>query len=657
MTSRALPSTALAIAALAAAAGARADTAPTAPGPQACPPGPPPPAAQPPLQPDDDQRRAVRACSVGRDCHRAADLMLEFERETFPRPGHGSPWIDVDGPMARADASRGHRHAPDNDPRALRPDLPWLADLELPDLPVHWDDRIIAYLEFYKNDPRGRTIMAAWLRDQGRFADLILDALRDARLPEDLLYVAMIESSYDVWEYSRTGAAGLWQFMPGTARIYGLRVDRWVDERYDPVRSTEAAVLMWQDLYQRFGNWELALAAYNAGYGNVAAAIAKYNTNDFWQLLEYEAGLPWGSRIYVPKAIATAIVGHNRERFGFADIEPAPRHEFDVVTVPTSVSFATIARAAGTDADTIARLNPHLKRRRTPPGEANFPVRIPKGRAALFAERFPQLRGDWDGYTAYVARHGERLEDIATTFGLSRSELAELNGITDEAEISGGMTLVVPVVSEEQQRENRKKAHDDLYRSSLPPGGPDDPLLVAVPDKDLRVPGKRRWFYRVVAGDTLWGIAKAWHVDLRALAEWNGLNADAHLQPRMVLQVWAAPDFDPNAHGIAVLDETRLHIVQAGSEEHIALAEGRLGRRRTIYTVKRGGTLADVGKLYGLSKYDLARINRKPPDTELKAGDQVIVYEVVDPSKSRRAARQLERQRKAQRRSKRRKRR
>jgi membrane-bound lytic murein transglycosylase D len=606
---------------------------------------------------NDRQRRAVRACSVDVDCHSTRELMLEFEREAFPKSATQSPWIDGDDAMGHDSIVTRPKPTVENEPTALRPDLEWLADLEMPDLPVHWDHRIIRYLEFYKEDPRGRNIMRAWLRDQGKFEDLILEHLRREGLPEDLLYVAMIESSYDAFEYSRSGASGLWQFMPGAGRIYGMEIDRWVDERNDPLRSTEGAVLYMKDLYQRYGDWDLALAAYNAGYGNVTRSIAKYNTNDFWQLLEYEAGLPWGSRIYVPKALAAAIVGHNRKLFGFDKIKQTAKYEYDTVTVPTSVSFAVIARAAGADKTTIERLNPHLRRGRTPPKVKDFVVRIPKGRAELFAERFPQLRGDWDKYDAYVTRHGERFEDIATVHGLSRKQLAELNDVSDTAEVTGGITLVVPRLTDEDKRKNKETADADLYRASVPRGGPDDPLIVAVPDKSFRIEGKKRFFYRVVSGDSQWAIAKAFGVDQKELAEWNGLDAKAHLQARMVLQAWATPKFSPEKHNIAVLDETRMHIVESGSLEHIELSEGRLGRRRTTYTVKSGGTFADVGKKYGLSKYDLARINRKSPNTTLKKGDEVLVYEVVDPTKSKRAQRQDERRRRGGKKKKRKKRR
>ncbi|MCB2039108.1 MAG: lytic transglycosylase domain-containing protein, partial [Ottowia sp.] len=189
---------------------------------------------------------------------------------------------------------------------------------------------------------------------------MIVGYLKDAGLPQDLLYVSMIESSYDPYTYSRAGASGLWQFMPAGGKIYGLEIDRWIDERNDPVRSTIAVLDYFKDLYQRFGDWHLALAAYNAGYGAVLRSIARYNTNDFWQLLEYENALPWESSIYVPKAIAAAIVGHNRELFGFGDVKPRPAEAWDDVEVPKSVALSVIAHAAGCSVDDLKRLNPQV---------------------------------------------------------------------------------------------------------------------------------------------------------------------------------------------------------------------------------------------------------------------------------------------------------
>lgn len=587
----------------------------------------PPTVERAPLPEQLRERQAVRGCPVGMTCRPWRDELREFELEAFSTAT--GPWIDP--------ATRPLTRAPS--PAELRPDLPWLAELELPDLPVTWDRRVIDYLVFYKDDPRGRRIMRGWLEAQGRYRELILRALRAAKLPEDLLYVSMIESSYDSNERSRVGASGLWQFMPDGGRIYGLAIDRWVDERNDPVRATEAAIGYWNDLYQRFGNWDLAMAAYNAGYGAVLKGVARFNTNDFWALVDYENAIPWESGIYVPKALAAAIVGHNRKLFGYDDIPVDKNAErWDDVHVPSSIPLATIARAAGCDVAALRALNPHLLRDRTPAGRA-IVLRVPAGGGASFAANLGQLRGDWDTVDTYVVRYGERFEDIATTFGISRQKLRALNDIDHESEIGGGSVLLVPRVSAAERARNAAAAADSLYGSGVD-HRPGEALIVAVPDPAFDVPGKRRVFYRVVTGDALGTTARALGVSTADLAAWNGLDPKAALHPRMVLQAWVAPTWSETAASVALLDETRLVIVQRGSKEHLELSEGRSGRQRTEYKAEARESFEQIGKKFGLGKRDMARINRKPPDTIVEKGETVIVYTVVDRTRSERADKQ-----------------
>ncbi|MCA9675141.1 MAG: transglycosylase SLT domain-containing protein, partial [Myxococcales bacterium] len=604
------------------------------PGVQADPPGPPSPT--PVLQQDDGGRRAVRGCPVDHDCRPGHERLREFELEAFP-PG-GDPWIHGDDAAPGSLVEPAPPAAAVTRPSELRPDLPWLDDLELPDLPVRWDRRVIDYLVFYKEDRRGHDIMQGWLEDQGRFKDMIVGYLKDAGLPQDLLYVSMIESSYDPYTYSRAGASGLWQFMPAGGKIYGLEIDRWIDERNDPVRSTIAVLDYFKDLYQRFGDWHLALAAYNAGYGAVLRSIARYNTNDFWQLLEYENALPWESSIYVPKAIAAAIVGHNRELFGFGDVKPRPAEAWDDVEVPKSVALSVIAHAAGCSVDDLKRLNPQVRRNRTPAGR-KYVIRVPVGGGDKFARAFPQLRGDWDDYDAYVMAHGERFEDVATQFGISPARLRKLNELEHEGDVAGGSLLVVPHISEATRQKNLIKARESLYSSGVDQR-PGEPLLVPVPDKDAEIAGRKRVFYRVVAGDTLGDIARALDVRTSQLATWNGVEADAELHPRMVLQAWVAESYDEDAEHVALLDPSRILVVTRGSKEHLDLAEARVGRVRLEYTAKGKESFESIAKQFGLTARDLSRINRRSHTTVLDKGETIIVYQVVDKDRSDRAKKQ-----------------
>lgn len=590
----------------------------------------------PELVTQDDHRRNVRGCPVGDDCASADDVLRQFQMERIPPPG-GSPWVSERTPPASKLEPVRPRIV--KKPSELRPDAPWLDSLALPDLPMRWSQRLADFLVFYRDDPRGRAIMGGWLKDQGRYRDLILTQLRKAKLPEDLLYVAMIESSYDPDTLSRAGALGLWQFMPEAARIYGLRRDRWVDERRDPYRSTIAQMDYFHDLYQRFGDWHIALAAFNVGYGAVLKSIARFNTNDYYQLCEYENGLPWENCWYTPKVLATAIVGKNRAAFKFDTIKPSPAEVWDDVAVPTSLPLSLVARAAGTDEATIKRLNPHLRQGRTPPGETGYVVRVPAGTKADAQRRIAELQSDWDGYDAYVVAHGERFEDVAMIFGTNTYNLKRLNNITTDSEIQGGTVLVVPRISAEAREKNRAKAKAKLQAS-----GPDqregEPMIVAVPDKDATVPGKKRVFYRVVSGDTLRAVAKAFGVDKDDLARWSSLDPDGKLHPKMILVAWVAPNFDADKHKITLLDESQLVVVTRGSPEHLDLQEQRTGRVRMEYVAQGNEKLADIAKKFGMGPYDLGRINRIPYSTTLKKGEKIIVYQVADPSRSKRAEEQ-----------------
>ena len=340
------------------------------------------------------QRRAIRGgpLDLSRESAELRELRA-FELESFPRAGlRESMGLGPDAPQAPGGVPSQHGGTelglgggpggglgPDAVPEGLhsplgrRPEgpppsttIPWLSALRLLDnlglspTFVRFEAHVIKYLEFYKEEKRGRSIMASWLRKQGRYKPLIEQALDKYGLPRFLLYVSMIESGYEPHDRSNKGAVGLWQFLPEGARIYGLRVDYWVDERKDPVRSTEAAARYLGDLKARFGSWHLTLAAFNAGYGAVLRAMQKYNTNDYWELCRHEDGLPWETLLYVPKAIATALVGENKGFFGYEDLPLDPAITFDRVAMRGSVSLASAAHVIGCTVDELQRLNPHL---------------------------------------------------------------------------------------------------------------------------------------------------------------------------------------------------------------------------------------------------------------------------------------------------------
>lgn len=624
---------------------------------------------------ENRERRAVRGGPID-DGIESAELaeLRRFEEEAFPRNGIVSPGrsdgtgaADAGGALLPGRWSgSGDVPSPENLPIAPRPasranvlpppDSDWLRSLKLPDLPIRWEPQVVRYLEFFKNESRGRAIMTGWLRRGGRYRSLIEANLERHGLPKDLFYVAMVESGFDTGARSRVGAGGIWQFMPGAARAYGLEVSFWVDARRDPERSAEAAARYLKDLYARFRSWPLAFAAYNAGYGAVLSSIGRYNTNDYWELCRHENGLPWESSLYVPKILAAAIVGRNLEAFGFTDVIPDAPFAYDRVDAAPGATFASVARVAGVKPEALAALNPHLVRDRAPPDRGPTAIRLPPGAGPVYAQAMERERNRQaaERTETITLRFGETLDDVARSRGTSARELRRLNGVKDSAELRAGETILVPrsktpaspAPGGGREEGDGKTATAD----AAPPAGgegnegagdtqvaassgsatgrsDEDLIIVAVPDRSFSYDGRERVFYRTRDGDSLDELAEVFGVRIEDLVEWNNLDASAKLHPRMVLQVFVRKDFD--ASRVVLVDPARVRAVTLGSEEFLELETARRGKRRLVIEAKEGETLAKIGRRYGLTLGDLARINRFASSTDLKAGQRVVVYSPI----------------------------
>ena len=601
------------------------------------------------------ERRAVRGSSVedGLESPELSELR-RFEEDAFPRargsevdpatsaassgppaglPGRWEGSGDVPEILRTPEASAAR-------PAPTTPDSEWLRSLTLPELPVRWDARVLRYLDYFRTDPRGRAVMTNWLRRAGRYRAIIENTLVREGVPKDLLYVAMIESSFEPTARSRVGAGGIWQFMPGAARAYGLEVGYWIDARRDPERQSEAAARYLKDLYARFGSWPLVFAAYNAGYGAVLKSITRYNTNDYWELCRHEAGLPWESSLYVPKILAAAIVGHNLQAFGYGDVVPDPPLAYDKVDVPAGTTLATVARAARVRLETIEALNSQISRGRTPPDRVVYPVRVPAGSGAAFVEAFERMRGPGDRLETVTLRFGETLDDVARAHGTTARELRKLNGVKESGELKAGVALVCPVrrkAGAEAEAGRGSAAAGASEADQEAPGAPsataatgdggEEEILVAVPDRTFSYEGRERVFYRTREGDTLEAVAGVLAVRAEDLVTWNNLDPQARLHPKMVLQAFVPKDYDPTQ--VVLLDPARVRVVTLGSEEFLELEAARRGKKRLVIEAKGNDTLAKLGRRYGLTLGDLARINRFSSSTELHEGQKVVVYSPV----------------------------
>ncbi|HEY4104176.1 MAG TPA: transglycosylase SLT domain-containing protein, partial [Polyangiaceae bacterium] len=443
---------------------------------------------------DDPELRSLRAA----------------ERVLFPRPLAGvEPGWSWDLPSAIGGTGpevivqgTASLHSDDTRHDALdgAPDAAWLKSLALPNLPVVLDEFVIKYLRFYRDSPAGKSIGKVWAKKSGRYTAAIKTELARAGVPTDLVWLSMIESGHNPTISSPAGAAGLWQFMPDAGRTYGLTVDRWVDERLDPERSTEAASRYLSDLYRRFGSWELAIASYNMGYGGLSKSIRKYNSNDFWELVRYEAGIPWETTLYVPKIFALAIVMNNKKAFGLDTVEVDAPEAFDVVLVGPSVALEDVARAAGVPESSVNALNPGYLAGRTPPWVAaigapkpSWRVRVPAGKGAQCTSALARLSSDDDSLAAYVSKFGDTVESIANAHGVSEARLRALNHVEPKEVLVAGTVLLVP------------------RAPRLAAVAPNDEAVV-VPPREFAYAERSRLFYRVLQGDTLGKVANVFSV-------------------------------------------------------------------------------------------------------------------------------------------------
>ncbi|HEY0809809.1 MAG TPA: transglycosylase SLT domain-containing protein [Longimicrobiales bacterium] len=314
------------------------------------------------------------------------------------------------------------------------------------DLPVTRNERVDTWINFLQNDNKEHTEL--WLERSGKYTPMIREQLRARGMPEDLIYLAFIESGYSTKARSHAAAVGLWQFIAETGRRYGLVVNSYIDERRDPIKSTDAALDYLNELYTRFGSWYLAAAAYNTGENRVARIMRQQtgsergDDQDFWKI----AGrLPRETRNYVPLMLAAGHIGKEPQKFGFASVAYHQPMSFTEVTVPGGVRLSTVAKAAGVSVESVEELNPQLLRGVTPP-KKSWQVRVPEGTELRFAEAFVDvLRQDGLAPTNkatvlakntkatakryYSVRRGDNLSKIADRHNLSVKRLKSLNGL------------------------------------------------------------------------------------------------------------------------------------------------------------------------------------------------------------------------------------
>jgi peptidoglycan lytic transglycosylase D len=353
------------------------------------------------------------------------------------------------------------------------------------------------YINYYQG--RGRSTMESGLRRSGQFMKMARQIFKEEGVPVDIAWLGQVESAWKPKAVSWAAASGLWQFIPGTGRDYGLRQTAWVDERNSFEKATRASAKYLKDLAKRYnGNWELAMGAYNTGPGNIDRGISRAGTANFWAVYPYIAQ---ETRNYVPNILATILIAKNPEKYGFKGIRPEPPMAYDVVQVSNATSLQLVAEATDTSVDHIRSINPELRRDTTPRGEA-YNVRIPGGKAKQFVallKRIPTERRDSARVISVVP--GEDLQNVANRTGVS---LATLQAMNNGVDLKSTNKLVVP----------NNNVRLTLYRRK----GATEPA------------GSVLTKMRARKGDTIARIAAARNLDANEVARLNGVTPEVELR-------------------------------------------------------------------------------------------------------------------------------
>jgi membrane-bound lytic murein transglycosylase D len=357
------------------------------------------------------------------------------------------------------------------------------------------------YINYYQG-PRGRATMENGLRRSGQYMKLARKIFAEEGVPLDVIWLGQVESAWKPKAVSWASASGLWQFVPSTGRMYGLRQNAYIDERNSLEQATRASARHLKDLATRYnGNWELAMAAYNTGAGNVDRAISRAGTANFWMIYPYIAQ---ETRNYVPNILAVILIAKNPEKYGFKGIKADSAMAYDVVQVPTATSLQLVADATDTNLDYIRSLNPELRRDVTPRGDS-YNVRIPAGRAKQFASLLQRISPDRRETARVISvAPGEDLQNVASRTGVSVAQLQAMNSGVD---LKSTTKLVVP---------NSSVKLTKWVRAT-----PAATESVAAPTLNT---------VRARKGDTIGSIAAARNLDANDVARLNGIPVNAELK-------------------------------------------------------------------------------------------------------------------------------
>ena len=456
------------------------------------------------------------------------------------------------------------------------------------DFPLTINRQVEFYLDLFQN--RQRRSFQIWLSRSGKYKDFIRQELEQAGLPEDLLYLAMIESGFNPSAYSHASAVGLWQFMRPTGRHYDLRIDSWVDERRDPVKATRAAIAYLDKLYKDFDDWYLAVAAYNAGEGRIGRAIRKYNTRDFWEIAQGKA-LHLETKRYVPKLIAAIMIARDPEKYGFTNIEYQAPVAYDIVKVPSRTSLTAVAAAANVDIKAIRSLNNELRKKQTPPGLENYKLRVPKGSSNIVAANLKRVHPVFaTGYKTHTVRKGDTITGICRKYNINKKTLLKANNLRS-SNLKAGVRLRIPYTT---------------TRYVLLPVGVSPEEYYS---KDGR--GSQLVLHKLKRGDTLSGISRRYNVPVDLIMEWNDITDVRRIRAGQHVALYIERDRTGRnqPYSVARPKSGEIKIITLADNKKRKVSGQSVEAQLTWYKVRSGDSLWVIARKFGVPAKNIRKWN------------------------------------------------